>query len=293
MCCTSTMIQQRISAFYNAQCCGIAFEYQTLQLPDVHGRVVPTDHRFFLSFSLAGLGNFSPFNGALNGVPALAVVTRPTLVTGAAGFAGSHLLDLLLRRRRPPDRGLAPARRPPRRIEPGSAGKPWTCSIARRSRCDRDPAAGPRLSLRRRRARRPGLGRRRRRRGERARHAPPARRLRERWTRDARVLIPSSALVYRPSDRRLDEDHRWCRPARTASASWRRSSSRSSKRPAAGRCRAPVQSLRTAPGSVFAASGFARQIADIEAGRGARDRVGNLEARRDSPTCATRSAPTR
>ena len=30
---------------------------------------VPSDHRFFLSFTLAGLGNFSPFNGALSGVP--------------------------------------------------------------------------------------------------------------------------------------------------------------------------------------------------------------------------------
>ena len=30
---------------------------------------LPADHRFFLSFTLAGLGNFSPFNGALSGVP--------------------------------------------------------------------------------------------------------------------------------------------------------------------------------------------------------------------------------
>ena len=30
---------------------------------------IPSDHRFFLSFTLAGLGNFSPFNGALSGVP--------------------------------------------------------------------------------------------------------------------------------------------------------------------------------------------------------------------------------
>ena len=27
------------------------------------------DHRFFMSFTLAGLGNFSPFNGALSGAP--------------------------------------------------------------------------------------------------------------------------------------------------------------------------------------------------------------------------------
>ena len=30
---------------------------------------VPSDHRFFLSFTLAGLGNFSPFSGAMSGVP--------------------------------------------------------------------------------------------------------------------------------------------------------------------------------------------------------------------------------
>ena len=64
------MLKQRISGFYNAQCCGIAFEYQTLQLRRRHVvYAVPSDHRFFLSFTLAGLGNFSPFNGALGGVP--------------------------------------------------------------------------------------------------------------------------------------------------------------------------------------------------------------------------------
>jgi hypothetical protein len=33
------------------------------------GLPVASDHRFFLSFTLAGLGNFSPFNGAMSGVP--------------------------------------------------------------------------------------------------------------------------------------------------------------------------------------------------------------------------------
>ena len=63
----STMQQQRITGFYNAQCCGIAFEYLVNNLPA--GFIVPSDHRFFLSFTLAGLGNFSPFNGAMGGVP--------------------------------------------------------------------------------------------------------------------------------------------------------------------------------------------------------------------------------
>ena len=65
----STMLQQRISAFYNAQCCGIAFEYQTYNFGSGRRSPIPSDHRFFLSFTLAGLGNFSPFNGAMSGVP--------------------------------------------------------------------------------------------------------------------------------------------------------------------------------------------------------------------------------
>ena len=63
----SNLQQQRITGFYNAQCCGIAFEYLVNNYPA--GFIVPSDHRFFLSFTLAGLGNFSPFNGAMNGVP--------------------------------------------------------------------------------------------------------------------------------------------------------------------------------------------------------------------------------
>jgi LPS-assembly protein len=62
----SNMLQQRLTGFYNAQCCGIAFEYQVYNFAP--GAIVPADHRFFLSFTLAGLGNFSPFNGAMGGV---------------------------------------------------------------------------------------------------------------------------------------------------------------------------------------------------------------------------------
>jgi LPS-assembly protein len=62
----STLLQQRITGFYNAQCCGLAFEYQTYNSAF---SFYPADHRFFISFTLAGLGNFSPFNGALSGVP--------------------------------------------------------------------------------------------------------------------------------------------------------------------------------------------------------------------------------
>jgi LPS-assembly protein len=65
----SRFIQERITAFYNAQCCGVAFEYQQYNLQGLSVLAVPSDHRFFFSFTLAGLGNFSPFNGGLAGVP--------------------------------------------------------------------------------------------------------------------------------------------------------------------------------------------------------------------------------
>jgi LPS-assembly protein len=65
----SAMLQQKISGYYNAQCCGLAFEYQTFNYNFGAGSSLPADHRFFLSFTLAGLGNFSPFNGAMSGAP--------------------------------------------------------------------------------------------------------------------------------------------------------------------------------------------------------------------------------
>jgi LPS-assembly protein len=65
----ATLVQQRITAFYNAQCCGIAAEYQRFNYPGLPAYIVASQNRFFLSFTLAGLGNFSPFSGGLNGVP--------------------------------------------------------------------------------------------------------------------------------------------------------------------------------------------------------------------------------
>ena len=63
----STLLQERVSGFYNAQCCGLAFEYQRYNFAGLS--TVASDHRFFLSFTLAGLGNFSPFSGGLSGTP--------------------------------------------------------------------------------------------------------------------------------------------------------------------------------------------------------------------------------
>jgi hypothetical protein len=62
------IIQQRWTGFYNAQCCGFAIEYQDYNFPSGDPRFpIPKDHRFNLSFSLAGIGTFSNFFGAFAG----------------------------------------------------------------------------------------------------------------------------------------------------------------------------------------------------------------------------------
>ena len=61
-------LQQRYSAYYNAQCCGIAVEYQTFNLAgSFAGLGIPEDKRFNLSFTLAGIGTFSNLFGAFGG----------------------------------------------------------------------------------------------------------------------------------------------------------------------------------------------------------------------------------
>ncbi|HVL67249.1 MAG TPA: putative LPS assembly protein LptD [Vicinamibacterales bacterium] len=59
--------EQRILGYYNAQCCGVAVEWQTWNLQGVAGVAVPQDRRFNVSFTLAGIGTFSNFLGALSG----------------------------------------------------------------------------------------------------------------------------------------------------------------------------------------------------------------------------------
>lgn len=65
-----TLLQQRLVGYYNAQCCGIAVEFQTYNYPTIDPRVVlPRDRRFNISFTLAGIGTFANFFGALAGTP--------------------------------------------------------------------------------------------------------------------------------------------------------------------------------------------------------------------------------
>jgi LPS-assembly protein len=61
------LIQQRWIGFYNAQCCGITFEYQQFKFPQQSFAGVPQDRRFNIGFTLAGIGTFSNFFGAFGG----------------------------------------------------------------------------------------------------------------------------------------------------------------------------------------------------------------------------------
>jgi hypothetical protein len=63
----STMLDQRILGYYNAQCCGILLEYQVYNFPQFSTFAVPQDRRFNIGFTLAGLGTFSNFLGAFGG----------------------------------------------------------------------------------------------------------------------------------------------------------------------------------------------------------------------------------
>jgi LPS-assembly protein len=60
-------VNQRYVVYYNSQCCGIAAEYQTFNYGTNPFAVLPQDHRFNLSFTLAGIGSFSNLFGAFGG----------------------------------------------------------------------------------------------------------------------------------------------------------------------------------------------------------------------------------
>ena len=63
-------LQQRFLAYYNAQCCGFSVEYQKFDFSRLGSRApVPKDTRLNFSFTLAGIGGFSNFFGALGGAP--------------------------------------------------------------------------------------------------------------------------------------------------------------------------------------------------------------------------------
>jgi LPS-assembly protein len=59
-----SLVQQRIGLTYNAQCCGIGFEYQSFNFPNATYLLVNQDKRFNITFTLAGIGTFSNLLGA-------------------------------------------------------------------------------------------------------------------------------------------------------------------------------------------------------------------------------------
>jgi LPS-assembly protein len=64
-----SFLQQRMVAYYNAQCCGFAVEYQAYDMSRLGYSPVQQDNRFNFSFTLAGIGTLANFFGALGGAP--------------------------------------------------------------------------------------------------------------------------------------------------------------------------------------------------------------------------------
>jgi GDP-4-dehydro-6-deoxy-D-mannose reductase len=210
-------------------------------------------------------------------------MTRPILVTGAAGFAGSHLLDLLSREPTP----LVAWHRSSSPPEHRTAGVEW-------QRVDLLDRARVRESIR---------------------HLVPARvyhcagaaHVGQSWgdtTRtlannvlgthhlmealrddapDARVLLPSSALVYAASDQALAEDDPLVpgSPYGLSKLAQEMVGHDNGHRPIVTIAR-PFNHAGPRQDQSFVASGIARRIAEIEAGVSPAELpVGNLEPRRD------------
>jgi GDP-4-dehydro-6-deoxy-D-mannose reductase len=100
----------------------------------------------------------------------------------------------------------------------------------------------------------------------------------------ARVLIPSSALIYRPSAHALTEDDPLApaSPYGLSKLAQELLSTRAMNDGLDIRIVRPFNHVGPRQDPWFVASGFARRIADIEAGRWAPEiSVGNLDARRD------------
>jgi GDP-4-dehydro-6-deoxy-D-mannose reductase len=226
-----------------------------------------------------------------------------TLITGAAGFAGSHLLDLLIvgsgfSRIGPPERGphgsLEPARRVVGWYRPG--GTPpadgSTATWEAVDLLDRSSVVGAIARLR------PAM----------VYHCAGAAHVGQAWEQteatlainvrgthhlldglcqagaEARVLIPGSALVYRPAGEALTEDHPLV-PAGPYGVSKLAQELLADHTPASGvqvTIARAFNHFGPRQDPAFSTSDFARQIASIEAGLQPPEiSVGNLDARRD------------
>lgn len=210
-------------------------------------------------------------------------MTGPTLVTGAAGFAGGHLLDLLAAEAA----DVVAWHRPNGSAPTGSPRLRWQA-----------------VNLLEREAVRAAI---REIKPARVFHCAGAAHVGQAWdqTTDtlavnvmgtqhvidalrethphARVLIPSSALVYAPSTEALSENHTLCppNPYGVSKLAQEMVGCGNLQRPRVWIAR-PFNHFGPRQDPSFVTAGFARQIAEIEAGhREPQIAVGNLEARRD------------
>ena len=217
---------------------------------------------------------------------------RTILVTGASGFAGSHLLELLAAERA----NLIAWRRP--RSHATDATPAWAAALDGQvtwQDVDLLDRSAVRASLARARpdvvyhcAGAAHVGQ--------SWHSTEAtlainvrgthhviEGLRECGNLAARVLIPGSAMVYAAAREPLTEDHpiRPASPYALSKLAQELAGTANIGGPAVLVARA-FNHVGPRQDASFAASAFARQIAEIEAGRAASDlSVGNLEARRD------------
>lgn len=209
---------------------------------------------------------------------------RATLVTGATGFAGSHLLDLLIKS----SSNIVGWYRPGGTAPPRGSTVTWEAADL----LDRSSVVAAIARLR------PAI----------VYHCAGAAHVGQAWEHteatfainvrgthhlldglcqagaDTRVVIPSSALVYRPASEALTEDHPLI-PASPYGVSKLAQELLARHNPASGVQMTIARAFnhfgpRQDPG--FSTSGFARQIASIEAGLQPPElAVGNLDARRD------------
>jgi GDP-4-dehydro-6-deoxy-D-mannose reductase len=215
-------------------------------------------------------------------------MARATLITGAAGFAGSHLLDLLTVSRADSDSDIVGWFRPGGTAPATGSAVTWEAIDV----LDRSSVANAVARLR------PAV----------VYHCAGSAHVGQAWEQteatlainvrgthhllgalcqaglETRVLIPGSALVYRPASEALTEDH----PLAPASPY---GVSKLAQELLAGHPPASDVQIEIARAfnhfgprqdPAFSTSGFARQIASIEAGLQPPEiSVGNLDARRD------------
>lgn len=214
-------------------------------------------------------------------------MTRTTLVTGAAGFAGGHVLDMLAADDR--DAGNIVAWHRPGGMEPRrGANVKWAevDLLDPSAVADAIGSLGPSVVY----------------------HCAGAAHVGRAWDKTestfainvrgthhlieglrrakvtARVLIPGSAMVYRPADEALSEDHPLVptNPYGLSKLAQELLGSRSNGGGLEITIARAFNHMGPKQDPWFVASGFARRIADIEGGRWAPEiAVGNLDAKRD------------